>query len=250
MLVAKQRALTHDILTARAETAAFEPATAIEGAQRFEAELEAAFAAEDWPTAVPLAQAWVAAKQQLPDRGVLRWRRDAMLAKALTGAGRLAEAEAVLAPTPLDCQPCVMARGRLAEAKGHPALADHWFAEGVRIAPSWAAPHEEYGRVLLARGDIAAALRHAEASLKIGPRFADAMELAGEAAMARGDAKAAAARFAAAETLTPRWGRLHLKHGEALAKLGKADQARQQFRIAAALYLTPPERAELQRLNR
>ena len=250
MQVARLRAATHDILTTRAEIAAFEPATAFEAQARRSAELETALAAQDWAAAVPLAQALVAAKQQLPDRGVLKWWSDTKLAQALTGAGRLAEAEAVLAPSPLDCQPCVMARGQLAEARGQRALADHWFAEGIRMAPSWAAPHEAYGRVLLARGDSGAALRHAEASLKIGPRFADAMELAGEAAMARGDAKAAASRFAAAETLTPRWGRLHLKHGEALAKLGKADQARQQFRTAATLYLTPPERAELQRLNR
>ena len=249
MHIASDRAALHDILTARAEISAFEPATKSEATKRLSAQLDTALSAEDWAAAVSAAQAVRAAKRDAPDRGVFRAQSDDILAQALTGGGWLAEAEAVISPTPLDCQPCVMARGQLAEARGNRALADHWFGEGVRMAPSWAAPHEEYGRVLLARRDAGGALRQAQAALRIGPRFADAMELAGEAMLATGDAKAAAASFAAAAELTPKWGRLHLKWGEALANLNKSPEARRQLGLAAALYLTPDERAELARMQ-
>ncbi len=58
----------------------------------------------------------------------------------------------------------------------------------------------------------------------------------------------APAKFAEADKYAPNWGRLHLKWGEALGYAGKADEARKQFARAAALDLTPHEKAELARL--
>ena len=57
----------------------------------------------------------------------------------------------------------------------------------------------------------------------------------------------ALAKFAEAEKFAPNWGRLHLKWGEALAYAGKKDEAKAQFACAAALDLTPSEKAELAR---
>ena len=54
-------------------------------------------------------------------------------------------------------------------------------------------------------------------------------------------------KFAEAEKYAPNWGRLHLKWGEALVYAGKVGEAKVQFARAAALDLTPPEKAELAR---
>ena len=49
----------------------------------------------------------------------------------------------------------------------------------------------------------------------------------------------------ALKKFVPNRGRPHLKWGEALAYAGKHDEARAQFARAAALGLTPSEKAEL-----
>ncbi|HJT42674.1 MAG TPA: hypothetical protein VJ750_04150 [Rhizomicrobium sp.] len=80
-----------------------------------------------------------------------------------------------------------------------------------------------------------------------GPHFADALQGWGEALMARNQSHLALAKFAEAEKYAPNWGRLHLKWGKALAYAGKPAEARAHFTRAAALDLTPSEKAELAR---
>ena len=65
--------------------------------------------------------------------------------------------------------------------------------------------------------------------------------------MAKNQSHLALAKFAEAEKYAPNWGRLHLKWGEALVYAGKKDEAKAQFARAAALDLTPSEKAELMR---
>ena len=168
---------------------------------------------------------------------------------ALVKLGRLPEAEAVLTETPLDSEPCVRVRAVAAEVAGDRRLADHWFGEAIRMAPS--APHAaaEWGRAKLARGDRLGAVALFAQAHRISPRYADATVWWGEALLAGGDAQGAAAKFAEAEKLAPRWGRLHLKWGEALAKLGKAAEAQAKWRAAAGMDLTAAERAELARVS-
>ena len=165
--------------------------------------------------------------------------------RALTGLGRLAEANALAAQLPLDCQPCAMVRGGLAEAEGRTRVADHWFWQAIKMAPSLPFADEAWGRLKLARGDIDGALVSARASHRKTTGFADAVELWAEALAVKGDAAGAAAKFAEAAKLAPRWGRLHLKWGEALAKLGKADEARAKWRAAATMDLSAADRAAL-----
>jgi Flp pilus assembly protein TadD len=81
--------------------------------------------------------------------------------------------------------------------------------------------------------------------LRQGDWYADNWQGWGEALLKKGDAAGAVARFAEAEKSAPRWARLHLKWAEALARLGRRDEARAHLKAAAAMDLTPSERAEL-----
>ena len=203
-------------------------------------------AAEDRAPTVRACDAWAApsagapaATTELPIALVAR------CAVARARVGGMAQAEAALAATPLECQDCVLARAQLAELKGDRIRADHWFGEAVRMAPSLPQANYEWGRALLARGRADAAIPQLREALRRGPRYADAMEVLGEALLATGDAKAAAVKFAEAAKLAPKWGRLYLKWGEALAKLGKADEAQAKWRAAATMDLSPTDRAAL-----
>jgi tetratricopeptide (TPR) repeat protein len=181
------------------------------------------------------------------DKGAYDHAGTAHGATILIQLGRLGEAQALIEPTPLDCVPCIIARGDLAQAQGQRRLADHWYGEAQRIAPSFADASQRWGEVLAERGDPAGAIRRFQEAARRALGWADPMEGWGEALLAQGDAKAAVAKFKAAGTLAPNWGRLHLKWGEALAKLGKAEEAKAKFAAAARLDLTADDRAELAR---
>jgi tetratricopeptide (TPR) repeat protein len=173
----------------------------------------------------------------------------AELPDALARAGRLAEAEALIAQTPLDCYPCLIVRAQIAEMKGDHAGADRWMAEALAQGPSLPQAELQWGAMLLARGRPDEAIVKLAAAAKTAPRSADVLETWGEALAAKGDYEAAAAKFAAANQEAPRWGRLHLKWAQALLAAGKAGEARAQKQTAAALDLTAPERAELDGLR-
>ena len=166
---------------------------------------------------------------------------------ALAHLGRVAEAHAVIDPTPLDCQPCVVARGGLAQ-RGRAVStrkSDHWFAEASRIGPSMPNAPLYWGQTFLARGDFARAAVQFREAVRRSPRAEEALEGLGEALAAQGDISGAVKQYAAANALTPKWGRLHLKWGEVLTKLGKRDEALAQFKAATTMDLTPTERTEL-----
>ncbi len=173
---------------------------------------------------------------------VMRWPWRAYVAARL---GRIPEAQALIARTPLDCYFCLRTRGQIAAMAGTTAEADRWFAEAVRQAPSLADADQEWAAVKFARGDRAGALTLARQAAAKAPRWADPLKLQGDVRLADGDAKAAVQLYVGAAKLAPRWGALHLKWGEALATLGKADEARAKFKAAAGMDLTPSERAEL-----
>ena len=155
----------------------------------------------------------------------------------------------VLAKTPLDCVPCVIQRGILAELQGNHRLADHWLGEAVRMSPSLPQAPQDWGLVLLARGKPDLAIVQFEAASRLGGQWADPLNGWGEALLAKGDPAGAAQKFQAAAKLAPAWGRTELLWGEALAKQGKIDEARAKWRAAAGMDLTPTERARLQALT-
>ncbi len=230
----------HDVAEARAELAAFTPTNAALETRLATAQVTFARVREDWPQAIALWDRMAARPDFAP--GVVT---PANHAHILAEVGRIAEAEALLGPTPLDCAPCVLQRGVVAALAGHSAEADHWFAETRRIAPHMKDAPLEWGRALLARGQPAAAIVQFRAATDLAPKWADPKAYWGEALLAQGDAYAAAAKLQDAAATAPQWGRLHLKWGEALTKLGKAAEAKAQFRAAAGLDLTTAERAEL-----
>ncbi|MBV9550209.1 MAG: hypothetical protein JO256_11110 [Alphaproteobacteria bacterium] len=168
-----------------------------------------------------------------------------MLATAKGHLGRMAEAERDIAPTPANCDPCLIARAQLAEMEGEHGRADFWFARAVGNAPSIPFASEAWGRSLLARGKPDEAIAQFKLSNQKGPHFADALEGWGEALMAKNQSHLALAKFAEAEKYAPNWGRLHLKWGEALYYAGKRAEAKALFARAAQLDLTPSEKTEL-----
>jgi tetratricopeptide (TPR) repeat protein len=239
--VAEARAAAHDGLRAEADAAAFTPQIPADEVAKAGALDSIAYARHDWANFLQRNAAWV--KLQPTQKEPIAITADR--AWAMSQLGRIPEALALIGTTPLDCQPCVVVRGGIANTASRYAESDHWFAEASRMAPSVPNGPLHWGENLLVRGDPAKAAVQFREALRRGPRAEDAMEGLGEALTLQGDAAGAVKQFAAANALTPKWGRLHLKWGEALAKLGKRDEAKAQFAMAAGLDLTAAERAEL-----
>jgi len=236
----------HDIRRAKAMQARLGPTTTVDGAGLG---YMIAATAEDWPGAVAITDAVIASYPKTENPLQIDPLSFAQKARALRSLGRLDEAEAVLSPTPLDCQDCVIERGLLAAARGDSRLADHWLGQAVKLAPTIPHANLQWGRVLLARGDSKAAIARFEAAARQGPRFAEPISFWGEALLKRGEAKAAIAKFREADKYAPRWGRNHLLWGEALAKLGRGPEAQAQFAAAAGMDLTASERGELAKIQ-
>ena len=200
----------------------------------------------DWPRAVALDrstdailaananQAWVRHIELWPD-----------MSHDMARAGDIAGGEALIARTPLDCDNCVVARGRIATVKRDWAAAEHWFALVSGRMPSVPYADKAWGEMLMAKGDLAGAMARLEIANKKGPHFADPLEMWGEALIATNRSDLALTKFEEAARNAPNWGRLHLKWGEALLWLGRRDDAKKQFSIAAGLFLTPSEQSQL-----
>ena len=187
-----------------------------------------------------------AGKAQRPVYGLMQQVLSRPLeARALAHMGDVAGAQALIERTPLDCYPCLRARGEVAtQAHDWPA-AERWFAQAQRQAPSLPLAYAEWGRMRLAKGDPDGAIALLRIAAAKAPRFADPPLIWGEALMAKGDLEGASRKFAEAGKLAPNWGRDHLKAGEALMRLGRAEAARTELRAASRLDLTPAERTEL-----
>ncbi|MBA2590615.1 MAG: hypothetical protein H0U98_18545 [Alphaproteobacteria bacterium] len=244
----------HDLAGARAAVVNPVPSGGFFGGvsgllQRPNFDLDMAWALEDWARVVSRAQlvATIAAKtpgtaSRLPTTLHPR------LAYAQAKLGDIAAAEALIAPTPADCYPCLRQRARIAEVRGQRARADWWFSRAAAIGPSLPFAHTEWGEALLARGKPDAAIEKFKLAKQKGSHFADPLEGWGEALMAKNQSHLALAKFKEAEKYAPNWGRLHLKWGEALAYAGKPDEAKAQFARATALDLTKADRAQLSRV--
>jgi len=172
-----------------------------------------------------------------------------LLAYAYQRVGRAADADALIARTSLDCDFCLMLRGRIAAVRGDWAGAARWFAASTRMAPDIPFAYSDWGEMLLAKGDVTGAIAQLDAAHRKGPHFADPLEMWGEALMRQRDYAGAAAKFEEAAKYAPRWGRDHMLWGEALARLGKASEARAQWRFAASMDLSVKDRAELSSLR-
>ncbi len=215
--------------------------------------LEAAAALEDWRAIAASEAGWekayAAANPAFDGTEIFAAIYHPLLARAKAKLGDFAGAQAVIGPTPGDCYDCVRARALIASEARQWGRADYWFTRAVHDAPSIPFAHEDWGRSLLARGRADDAIAQFTLAKKKGPHFADAMEGWGEALMAKNQSHLALAKFAEAEKYAPNWGRLQLKWAEALIYTGRKDEAAKHFARAAALDLTPSEKAELARVN-
>ncbi len=246
LAISNANAALHDLRQAQADLSGFEPVTPADEREKIRlGALPVRISAQDWPGVVTAADAVLADQELLPDKGVHRPIPRAQKAVALAHLARMAEAQALVGATPLDCQPCVMARGEIAALAGQPALADHWFGEAVKMAPSLPMASTAWGRALLDRGQTDRAIAQFEIANTRGPHFADPLSWWGEALLAKGEAKAAIKKFKEADEYAPRWGRNHLLWGDALAKLDKTDKAREQWRAAVGMDLSAADRARV-----
>jgi len=167
------------------------------------------------------------------------------LAYAWAKTGNIANAEALVRMTQLDCTRCLEFRGRIAELAGDDVVAARWFARAVSDAPSEPFAMLDWGAMLLHRGDYDSAIAKFRQANAIGPHFADPLEIWGEALIRKNRSDVALAKFAEADKYAPNWGRLHLKWGEALLWSGDKVGAGKQFAIASGLDLSGTERVEL-----
>jgi Flp pilus assembly protein TadD len=216
------------------------------------ARLAHAFALGDWAGVVSAHNAYNALdlSQLFPsERKSRALTASPFAAIAYAHLGQSAQAQALIATTPLDCYRCVDARGVIASAAGDWAGADRWFAEAARLAPSPPFAYADQAQSRLARGDVAGAIALLQTAYGKSPHYADGLELWGEALAKSGDYAGAVAKYAEADRYAPQWGRNHLMWAEALAKSGKTGEARAQKQSAAGLELTVAERAELNGLK-
>jgi tetratricopeptide (TPR) repeat protein len=168
-----------------------------------------------------------------------------LLAEAYAHLGRLQEAKALIASTPLDCYRCLITRAEIAGVERDWTTADRWWAELDRQNPTRPLAQAGWASSMLARGDPDGAIAKAREGQRRGPHFADPSEVWGEALMRKGDYAAAASKFAEADANAPRWGRNHMLWGEALMLSGRYADARAQYQAASGMDLSPADRAAL-----
>ena len=239
----------HDLAAARAALDPNDVTTISPGRATFDniqAGMRLDAAANNWPAvlrgyalALQHVALWPGLQRMIPTE------LSPIAAQAEAASGNLTGAEALMASTPTDCDPCLRERGKLAALRGDWPAAQRWFAEASRLAPSVPFADTAWGEMLLARGDIDAAIARLALAHAKGPHFADPLELLGEALIRKGDFAGAASKFAEADQYAPHWGRNHLRWGEALWRSGRVDAARAQFQTARALDLNAPDRAAL-----
>jgi tetratricopeptide (TPR) repeat protein len=164
-------------------------------------------------------------------------------AQALAETGRGAQAQALIATTPLDCHRCVVTRGVVAAKAGNVPEAERWLARAARMAPSLPAAQVALAETRLERGDTEGAIRAARAARKLAPNAPEPLKLEADALVRRGDPRPALRLYEQAAERAPRSGRLHLAWARALAAAGERKAARAKFAQALRMDLNAADRA-------
>lgn len=129
-------------------------------------------------------------------------------AEALVMLGRLDEAQALAARTPLDCYYCLRVRGLVVQAKGDPMTAQRWFAEAVKQGPRLPAAYVDWARLLAAHKRFGGAEARFAKAAELAPNWADPLKYWGDALAAQGKRTEALAKYEAALKLAPNWAEL------------------------------------------
>jgi tetratricopeptide (TPR) repeat protein len=204
------RALNHDI-SALDDPAHWKDAgsTTFGPLLRANAEIARAIASDDWSrTAAALESIEHEAQGLGPDAyRPIFWMTQVHpgRADALARTGRLAEAQALADATPVDCYPCLRARGLIAMAAGDRQGAAAWLEKATSAAPSLPFGWLDRARLALAAADAPKALDLATHARRLGPQWADAAAVQAEAFRRLGRCGEAGKAIADAERLAPLW---------------------------------------------
>jgi len=253
----------HDVALAQSYLAAMEANRADPSPQNsagMDAAIQRIFDAvetQDWAAAAPAGADALAAVEQVRAATAgwsdytlsVRTNAIPLVAYADARLGRFAEADAILKTLPKDCDLCLRQQGRVDALRGRWGAAEAALAAVAFRSPDIPFAHTDWGQVLLWKGDPGGAIAQFDKAHAIGPHFADPLEMWGEVLILQNRSDLALAKFAEAAKYAPNWGRLHLKWGEALLWSGDKAGAAKQFDIAAALFLTPADRATLMALR-
>ena len=173
------------------------------------AEIARAISGGDWPGAAVRLEAIEREAQQkgadVYDAQVWSTQVHPWRAYALAQAGRLPEARAMADATPLDCYPCLRARGLVALAAGDRPGAAGWLEKASSADPLLPFAWLDRARLVLSLGDPLKAVDLALRARRLGPQWADAASVLGEARRRLGRCADAAKAFDAAAKLAPRW---------------------------------------------
>lgn len=253
MLAATSAALAHDLPSARRilrehgqETP--EAQDELREALGPEFEIDSVFAAvtEDYAAQrdrlIPILAA-VASYERDPAQSDPTINLRTLLAYAYARLGQIAEARATIAPTPMDCAPCLRRRGLTEAYAGDARAADRWLAQAAHLTPSLPAAHHDRAEAYLLRRDPANAIAQARLAVAKGPNWAEPHRLWGDALMMQNKPAEAALRYRHGLERAPNWGALHLALGRAQAAAGQPKAARESFRTASGLDLNPADRA-------
>jgi tetratricopeptide (TPR) repeat protein len=129
-------------------------------------------------------------------------------ARALIRLGRLDEAAALAARTPLDCYSCVRVRGLVDEARGNAPQAQRWFAEAARQGPRLAPAFADWGQLLAKARHYASAEPKLARAVQLAPNWADPLKYWGDMLADEGKPDQAIAKYDAALKLAPAWAEL------------------------------------------
>jgi len=238
----------------------------LQGAQQALEDIQGPIAQDALPDAIPAAGLvaleagdWARAEQTLgaADTSARMFGQAATTMRATQIAPFLALAQAMnghvqsaldtLRATPADCYAGARVRAIIAARLGQDARSEQLFAHAVALAPDLPAAHLDWARARLARGDTRGAIQQARQAVRLAPAWADPMVVWGVALMRDNKLHGAARRFARAAQLSPTWGLPLLRRAEVLDRLGAHGRAGALRRSAATLWLSGPERSELER---
>jgi tetratricopeptide (TPR) repeat protein len=149
--------------------------------------VEAALTPETRPTVAPETTVWP------------------YLAIAWAHSGDLAKAQALISGAPVDCYPCLSARGQVEAMLGHAAASDRWFGEATRQGPTLPQAYEAWGQARLDRGDLDGAAWAFSRAAQRGRKWADPLKGAGDVAARRGQWRAAIKAYDEALAYAPAW---------------------------------------------
>jgi hypothetical protein len=184
------------------------------------------WASGDWARVLPAIEQIQAAAATAPDAGdrALLWPVEVWPWEAYGYArsGRMAEAQALIARTPLDCYLCLRMRGEIAALTRDRRGVDAWFGRAVRIAPSLPFGYGEWGRAVDRLGDPVRAAELFKNARARGPAWPDPLAWQGQSQLRQGQVMKAKASFQAATRLAPAWREPQAGNGAASARLGVA----------------------------